>query len=434
MTATALPLAAFRRLIANTGLNLAGQVITLVASLVALPYIVSGLGTEAFGAFQLVWVVLGYFALVDLGIGRATTRFVADALGRGAPDEVPGIVGTAVTVQLLTGLAGSLIVVLAAPAVVTAIVHPSAELIGPTRTSLRLLALALPAVLIAASFSGVLEAHQRFDLVNAVRVPAGLLTVLAPVAVLAAGGRLVAVVAVAVIVRIATALAFALVCRGAVPVMRRSVQPRRELLKPMLSFGGWIAVSSVVSPLMMYLDRFVVGGLLGLNAVAYYTAPYDGVTRAAVVPSSLASTLFPAFSSLGAGTSREQLRPLYGRAVRLMFLLMLPISLAIIVLAHPALTLWLGPAFAEQSTTPLRILAAAVLVNAVAQVPYALLQGIGRADLVAKFHLVELPLYGIMLWLLTKQLGIAGTALAWALRATLDAVLLFTAAARVTRR
>jgi hypothetical protein len=31
---------------------------------------------------SLAWVVLGYFAIVDLELGRATTKFVAEALGK----------------------------------------------------------------------------------------------------------------------------------------------------------------------------------------------------------------------------------------------------------------------------------------------------------------------------------------------------------------
>jgi O-antigen/teichoic acid export membrane protein len=65
------------------------------------------------------------------------------------------------------------------------------------------------------------------------------------------------------------------------------------------------------------------------------------------------------------------------------------------------------------------------LWNCFAFVPLALLQGIGRPDLPAKFYLLELPLYVGAAWFLIPKLGIAGAALAWALRVALDAVLLF---------
>jgi O-antigen/teichoic acid export membrane protein len=72
-----------------------------------------------------------------------------------------------------------------------------------------------------------------------------------------------------------------------------------------------------------------------------------------------------------------------------------------------------------------RILSVAVLINALAFVPFSLIQGKGRPDITAKFHLVELPLYWLLLVLLIKMHGIQGAAVAYAVRVTADAVLLF---------
>jgi O-antigen/teichoic acid export membrane protein len=61
-----------------------------------------------------------------------------------------------------------------------------------------------------------------------------------------------------------------------------------------------------------------------------------------------------------------------------------------------------------------------MLAMSVAQVPYAALQARGRADLTGKLHLIELPLFAVAVWWLTERLGIAGTAVAWALRSVGD--------------
>lgn len=66
----------------NTLLNFVGQALPLVA-VVTIPFIVRGLGIERFGLLSLAWVVLGYFTIFDLGLGRATTKYVAEALGKG---------------------------------------------------------------------------------------------------------------------------------------------------------------------------------------------------------------------------------------------------------------------------------------------------------------------------------------------------------------
>jgi O-antigen/teichoic acid export membrane protein len=197
------------------------------------------------------------------------------------------------------------------------------------------------------------------------------------------------------------------------------------VLRPLLAFGGWVSVSNAIAPLLSYLERFLLASLAGVAAVAYYAAPFEAVTRLQIMPASLAGALFPLVSASGAqsGAGRESER-LVGRAFRyLLPALALPTGLAALF-AHPLLSVWLGGAYAANGSAALAILAAGVLVNGLAHLPSAYLLAKGRPDLPAMFHLIELPLYAAAAWVLIGAHGVAGAALAWTLRVTLDAVLL----------
>jgi O-antigen/teichoic acid export membrane protein len=54
------------------------------------------------------------------------------------------------------------------------------------------------------------------------------------------------------------------------------------------------------------------------------------------------------------------------------------------------------------------------------QVPYSLLQATGRPDIPAKLHLLELPIYAVLIFALAKAFGLAGVAMAWTLRIAID--------------
>jgi O-antigen/teichoic acid export membrane protein len=73
----------------NTALNIVGRVVPLLVALAAMPYVVRHLGPDRFGLLALAWMVVGYFALFDLGIGPATTKFVAELLGKGEIEKLP---------------------------------------------------------------------------------------------------------------------------------------------------------------------------------------------------------------------------------------------------------------------------------------------------------------------------------------------------------
>jgi O-antigen/teichoic acid export membrane protein len=101
-----------------------------------------------------------------------------------------------------------------------------------------------------------------------------------------------------------------------------------------------------------------------------------------------------------------------------------------VILAQRGLALWLGADFAQHSFRVLQWLALGVLINSLAQIPFALVQGAGRPDLTAKLHLIELPCYLLALWWLISSYGVEGAAIAWTARVVLDALMLFGLARR----
>jgi O-antigen/teichoic acid export membrane protein len=185
----------------------------------------------------------------------------------------------------------------------------------------------------------------------------------------------------------------------------------------------------VVSPVLVTLDRFLIGALLSMSAVAYYATPYEVVTKFQFVPGALVGVMFPAFSASFV-RDRKRTAFLYSRCVKYLFLMLFPAVLVTVALAENGLKLWLGPEFAQHSFRVLQWLAIGVFVNCLAQVPFALIQGVGRPDLTAKLHLIELPFYLLGLWWLISTRGIEGAAIAWTARVGLDASILFGIAKR----
>ncbi|MFB3887576.1 MAG: flippase [Thermodesulfobacteriota bacterium] len=416
----------------NTLFNLVGQATPLLAGIITIPLIVHGLGKERFGLLSLAWVVLGYFMLFDIGLGRATTKFVAEALGKGEERKIPNLVWTAVMVQGLFGLLGASLLSVLTPLLAKNILNISPDFLGEAKATFYLLALSIPMVLISNSFSGVLEAAQRFDLVNMIRIPSGLLTFLLPLLGLLLGFHLPGILVLILISRFLTLMTLAVLDLTLFPTLRE-FSPCLDLFPKLFSFGGWVMISSIIGPVMVYLDRFLIGSLLAIGTVTYYTAPYDVVTRLWIIPISLTMSLFPAFSTFHGTRDREKIGLFFTRSLKFTLLTLGPIVLILILFAKRLLQMWLGEDFAFQSAAVLQILGIGVFINSMGQVPYTLLYGMGRPDLPAKFHLLELPLYILMAFLLIAQHGIVGAAIAWALRVLLDTVLLFFAISRVLR-
>jgi O-antigen/teichoic acid export membrane protein len=418
-----------RLLARNTIWNLVGSGAPMIVAVFCIPIMIRGLGRERFGVLTLAWAVIGYASLFDLGLGRALTQLVARKLGAGENSEVPTLVWTSLVLMLVLGLAGALAAVLLSPWMVHRALHVPVALQPETLRSFYLLGLSIPVVISTAGLRGLLEAHQRFGLINALRIPMGVYSFASPLLVLPFSRSLFPVVTVLVGGRVIGWAAHLWLCLRVVPELSDRIAWHGTAAGPLLRFGGWMTVSNIVSPLMVTLDRFVIGALVSMTAVAYYATPYEVVTKLWVLPGALVGVMFPAFST-GFAQDRERTALLFGRSVKSLFLVLFPIMLCTVALAQDGLRLWLGPEFAQHSFRVLQWLAIGVFINSLAFVPFALLQGVGRPDLTATLHLIELPLYLGLLWWLIGRFGVEGAAMAWAARVAVDALLLFRLARR----
>lgn len=395
----------------------------LLVGLVAIPLLIEGMGKERFGLLAIIWMGVGYFSLFDMGLGRALTKLVAERLGDGRTDDLHFLIWTALSLIASLGALGAAVVMLGAGPVVRNVLNVDAELQAEAISAFRLLALGLPVVVLTTALTGLLEAHQRFASIAAIRVPLGVLTFVGPLITLQLTPSLTWATAALLLARLIAATGFFLVTAAMRKELLSPHRPKLAHVGPLFSFGGWLTVTNIVGPLMVYFDRFLIGAVLTMTAVTYYVTPYEVVTRAQMVSQAVMAVLFPAMATAIA-SDRIQLTRLYGETTRALLLLVLPVTAAFFLFAPEALGLWLGQDFQDASTSVVRWLALGLLMNTLARPPFTLLQSAGRPDLVAITHVMELVPYALLLWWLTTELGIAGTALAWFLRALVDAVIL----------
>lgn len=395
-----------------------------MTAVIVIPVLVKGFGIERFGVLTLAWMLIGYFSLFDFGLGRALTKLVAEKVGAGKESEVPAIFWTVLTLMFMLGVVGMLLVTWLAPLLVNDVLKIPGNLVEESTTTVYVLAAGIPLVIMTAGLRGLLEAKQEFGIVNALRVPMGVFTFVGPAVVLPISASLIPVSAVLVLIRALAWFVHLIFCFRVMPSLRQSYRFERERIHSLYRFGGWMTVTNLIGPIMVYMDRFLIGSMISIAAVAYYVTPYEIVSKFLVIPAALVAVLFPAFSSSLVQDRLHAVR-LYHLGINAVLLILYPLALTTAIFAKEALALWLSAEFADQGGRVMQWLAVGILLNGLAHVPFALIQSAGRPDITALLHLAELPLYLLALWWLLALKGIEGAALAWALRAAIDAGALF---------
>lgn len=416
----------------NSGFNLLGMAVPLLIGLFLIPITLHGLGVARFGLLSLSLTVLEYSTLFALGLGPATTKHVAESIARN-DESTSELIVMSMIGHLVMGVIGGFVVALLAPVIVDHVFSVPTNLREEAIAVFRLIGAMVPATLLLMSLFGALEGASRFGLVNLLRIPVSALSFIIPAIGVIYGVGLPTILSTLIVVRFVICSILALVVAASVPSYRWKWPSDWRRIRPLLSFGAWLSVSNVVSPTIVYADRFLLGHLHGLSAVGIYSAPFDAVMRLLAIPGSLVRAMFPTISALQSTASPDQLRPLFWRAVRVVVVLLAAPVLVLALFGPELLRFWLGPEVASGAGIAVRILALGLIINAAALVATTFIAAMGRPDLSAKFHLIEVAIHLPLAWWLISKFGISGAAMAWSIRVAFDAALLFRAAEGLMR-
>lgn len=410
--------------------SVVGQVIPLLVGLALTPLIVHRLGPDAFGVLSLGWTVLTLSAVFNLGLGRATTKYAAEYLASGDAARLPSLFWTSIILNVLVGLAGGVLMAAAALWLLSSdLLKVSPAMASDAAWMFVWMSFALPFIFVTSTLRGMLEAGQHFDEVNAARILINSSIFVLPALAVVFDVGLAGIGMLLLGTRVAETVAFWWLCSRRYPSLAWTRDA--DSIRTLLVFGGWLTVTNALLPLILNIDRFVIGSVCSIGAVGYYAVAADLVMRLTVLPSSLVLPLFPAFSALAGTGQTVRLRSLYARSMKYVALGMAPLVAVAVVCSRAFFQAWLGPAFSAQSTVVMQVLAVGVLVNSVAFLPYTVLQAAGRPDLTAKSHLAEAPIALFATWYLTASFGINGAAVATCARVTLDLGLLVYATLRL---
>lgn len=408
----------------NSLYSLLGMAVPVLVSLATVPLFIAQIGAERYGALAIAWLVLGYFGAADFGIGRAITHRIAEL---GSDNRVAKADAVYSALLSIAGFGCITAVVL--------FVFAQWYFAGPFKVddglrpeivrAVWVLALCSPAVAINGVLAGAIMGLERFRLVAVSNT-------------ISNSGLLLLPLAVAYFIRVDLTLliAAALVARLVGSVILGAgvwhaflkghpITFSRDEFASLAKFGAWIMVSALLGPVMVFADRLLIGVLIDAAAVAAYAIPMLVAARTMLIPTAISQALFPRFAAEGEESSRMRC----GQFSAFIGQIFAPIIILLVCLAEPLLSVWLGGALDPRSVLIGQIILLGYWTNAIAIVPFAFLQARGQTRYTAMLHVAELPFYLALLWLLGIQFGLAGFALTFSIRTTIECAILLRKAA-----
>lgn len=335
------PRVATSRIARNTGVQVAGEVASKVASLAFFAVMARKLGQQSFGDFTFAVSVVLLIEIAGLGTDILVTKEIAQDRGR-----AHGLIWNVNSIKLALGSLG----VAVAVAIVYAGRYPL-----EVRLVVALLALAKLAEIVAKTFYAALRGIEDMAPTAIGLMLQRFFTAVVGSAIMFAGAGLVPVT---VVYLIGALLALAYIWRrvgrrGLRPEMNLSFSAARSLAIASLPIG----LSWVFATILARLDAVLLSLFKSNAAVGLYGAAYRAFEATLFVSWTFGVSTLPALSRL-TRASRPTLAQAYAAACKVLTAILFPVGAAFALFGTTITTAVYGQSFAD-AATPLRLLAGA---------------------------------------------------------------------------
>jgi O-antigen/teichoic acid export membrane protein len=291
----------------------------------------------AYGLYTIALIPASTFLLFQsLGISSAMIKYCAHYRAINQKENLRKIIVSGLTFEVATGLALTVISILTANFIASTIFGKPDSAFLITLASLVILFTS-----IMAPAQSIFVGFERMDLTSYTMVCQAVTYFIIPLLVFLGYGALGAVVG----------YTFSLGATGIIALImlyfaifrkldadKNSNSSLFQTLKPLFRYGFPIAIASILAGLLLQFYNFMMGVYCDLATIGNYRIATNFAILLTFFTIPISTVLFPAFSKLDASKEPRLLNTVFASSVKYTALLLIPATLALMVLSQPMVT------------------------------------------------------------------------------------------------
>ena len=374
----------------NSLYNVLGWVIPIIVNFVSIPIIVAQLGYDQYGVWVLVMAVMGYFALLDLGVVKGGIRFLAEYSAANDMRRASQVISLGFYAYLLIGLLGCGLTLLCTDPVLLPLIKLPDELHDLARQVFHLAAFGFLVTMLQTYMLSLPQAVHRFDISNKVDTANQILTTAATVIALSLGFGLVSIIVIRIVGSILCCASLYHALKKCLPDLRLTIRFDQGLARMVFSYSLVSFVGRLGTTTANHLQTIVIGSILGTTAVTIFSVPFQLISRVMSLSYRLSMVIFPISSELGAGEANlKRLHEIYLTMGRNIFFLNIMQVVLFSLFSWDLLSLWMGRDFADKSSLILTLLAIGVFFDSLTNLPSQICDGLSHPRITSTFAFIR---------------------------------------------
>jgi O-antigen/teichoic acid export membrane protein len=282
-------------------------------------------------------------------------------------------------------------------------------LVGEAVATLRLAALGFFLGQLQSYLNSIPQSLMRYDIASRIEMVFGTCVPLLTVAVLMLGHGLFEVILLRVIASAINCAVLWRCIRHLLPALAWR-KPGAAIRRELLGFSAYSFLSRFATLSYAYADKLIIGALVGVTGLAYFTVASTLANRILSLTYRLSGVLFPAASTLAARGELERLRLLYLKASRYVVFINASVLVLVAVFSYQILYYWMNPQFARAGQTVLTVMALSQFIDSLTSLPSLVNDGMGHPRFSGMFALARAAFGLVVVYFGVAGWGIAGAA------------------------
>lgn len=401
------------RTLNNAVFNTVSNLLPMALSFIFWPYIVRTLGDTAYGIYAIIGTVIGYFALLDMGLGRAVVKYIAEYAGRKDKQALQETFSMTLAIFLVAGLAGTVLILLTAGPLATHILKIPSDSVPLARQCFLIAGTGFFFSILLNFFNALANGLNRYDISGSILAAIGLCSTLGAVLLLKAGFGLTALIWLRVLIPLFFIALYLWCLRRLIPGVQLRPRFIRKRAGSILQFGAYSILSRISDVVMRQAGPLIIGIMIGVAQVTYFVVPFHILNRITVMIVRMGMVVFPAVSELQGQNRPDTVRALFLTSSRMILSFSAAATVPLLLFGNRFLTLWISPEFAQRSGPVILLITAGIFINQLTNIPVFTVNGLGRPKVSGIASLATALLFAVVAIPASARFGIAGTAAAF---------------------